>query len=203
MIIGLTGQKRSGKNTAAIYIQKHFDAQYEVIEHSFAGKLKQSAVAAITGKIMSEEHAIKWCEEMKEHFVFDVIGRGIGVDRFTGREYLQWYGTEGHRKIFGQDFWTNIVLDKIPAWNQPSEWESKLHIITDVRFSDEVRAIKAKGGKIARICRPGIGELKDSHISEQGVPDELIDIEIWNDGSLEELEFRVIDATKELIKWQR
>lgn len=212
MIIGLCGFKRSGKNTAAKYIESNFGDKYKVVEHSFAGKLKQSALAAITGEIWPEEDAIKACESIKERITIKFEASGEPNAEFadvlknfslTGREYLQWYGTEAHRKIFGQDFWTKIILDKIPNPITPTgnahEWDTRLDIITDVRFPDEAKDIKARKGKIVRINSPRVEET-DSHASEQGIPKELVDVEIWNGGSLEQFAYRVVDGMGEVFR---
>lgn len=210
LIIGLCGYKRSGKNTAAKYIASNFEDKYKVVEHSFAGKLKQSALAAITGEIWPEEDAIKACESIKERITIKFEASGKPNAEFadvlksfslTGREYLQWYGTEAHRKIFGQDFWTDIILNYI--YNERNEnraeWNEFLDIITDVRFPDEIKAIKYMGGKVMRINRPGI-MFYDPHDSEAELPTELIDVEIYNDGSLEEFAYRVVDGMGEVLR---
>lgn len=203
MIIGLTGVKRSGKNTVAKFIHDNFFESYFIYEHSFAGKLKQSAVAALLGEVWPEKDAIEWCDFFKAtgkiSLTYTNKGNLMELKSLTGREFLQWYGTEAHREIFGQDFWTDIVLNKIYERKDGTVWEENLDIITDVRFSDEVKAIKYMGGKIIRINRPNL-EQNDFHSSEQRIPDELIDFELWNDGSLRQLNYRTVDVTKEVIR---
>lgn len=208
MIIGLTGAKRSGKNTVAKFIRDNFFGDYTVYEHSFAAKLKQSAVAALIGTVVSEEDAIEACDMLKENSEIVIkmpldIGSNVAPmttwQKLSGRQYLQWYGTEAHRRIFGEDFWTDIVLNEIYDRKDGTVWEENLDVITDVRFPDEAKAIKYMGGKIVKVTRPGL-EQNDAHVSEQGIPDELIDFEIWNDGSLDQLKYKTIDATREVIR---
>jgi hypothetical protein len=70
-------------------------------------------------------------------------------------------------------------------------------VIPDVRFRNEVKGIKAAGGKVIRVVRPGSG-LKGSagqHQSETEqleIPDELFDFVIFNVGTLEALEQAVL-----------
>lgn len=207
MIIGLTGVARSGKNTVASFINNNFSESYYCYEHSFAGKLKQSAIAALIGSVVSEEDAILACDLLKEDseiiikMPMDIGGSSpmVNWQKLTGRQYLQWYGTEAHRHIFGEDFWTDIVLDEISNRKDGSVWEENLDVITDVRFPDEAKSIQYMYGKIVRVNRPGLGQ-NDAHVSEQGIPDELVDFEIWNDGSLDQLKYRTIDATREVIR---
>jgi hypothetical protein len=64
-------------------------------------------------------------------------------------------------------------------------------VIPDVRFPNELEAIKKAGGKIWRIIRPGAGLTGSAraHVSETALDDSDFDAsEIWNTGTLEELE---------------
>jgi hypothetical protein len=197
MIIGLAGAKESGKNTAAQFIAEQFAENYEVIEHSFAAKLKQSAMAALTGQVLSVEDAVIACDELKtdSEFAGKVFDPDEGEDwviaeyQFTGREFLQWYGTEAHREIFGQDFWVGQVMDNIPnpvtETGTLEEWNNRIDLITDVRFPNEAEAV-GSGGKVFRINRKAV-ESNDGHASEKPLPDELVWAEIDNNGSLEDL----------------
>ena len=51
-------------------------------------------------------------------------------------------------------------------------------VIDDVRFPNEAEMIRARGGKIWRLSRKGFEPSGDSHVSEAGLPDELIDGEV-------------------------
>jgi hypothetical protein len=124
----------------------------------------------------------------------------VPVTNITGRQYLQNLGTEA-RKVFGPDFWVDQVLPQpsyIGRSHHPNtgkvEWGVKhLHgddvdvlVITDLRFENEAQRIKALGGTIWEVLRPGTAS--DGHASEQKLPSDLIDREIINDGTLEDLE---------------
>lgn len=74
----------------------------------------------------------------------------------TGREFMQYFGTEICRKIYPA-IWTDRTIKDIKAE------ESRLAIISDVRFENEAEAIKGVGGKVIRLTR-SIGE--DFHPSE-------------------------------------
>jgi hypothetical protein len=65
-------------------------------------------------------------------------------------------------------------------------------VIPDVRFKNEIAAIKAAGGKVIRIVRPGagLGGAAGIHVSEMeqaSIPDSEFDHVIQNTGTLEEL----------------
>jgi len=64
--------------------------------------------------------------------------------------------------------------------------------IPDVRFKNEVEGVRAAGGKVIRIRRPGAGlsgaaALHPSETEQASIPDEAFDIVVENNGTLEEL----------------
>lgn len=75
----------------------------------------------------------------------------------TGRDFIQYFGTDICRKIFSE-VWTNRTIKDIQVE------ESKLAIISDARFVNEVEAIKSAGGKVIRLTRNVAGT--DAHESE-------------------------------------
>lgn len=64
----------------------------------------------------------------------------------TNREFLEQFGTKVVRKI-RTDAWVAATINKINYEN------SQLAIIPDVRFPNEVEAIKASGGIVIRLAR--------------------------------------------------
>ena len=74
----------------------------------------------------------------------------------TAREFMQFFGTDIMRKIH-QDVWANACINKI------TKEGSKLSVVADVRFPNEVEAINKAGGKVLRLERD-IHE--DNHDSE-------------------------------------
>ena len=79
----------------------------------------------------------------------------------TGREFIQYFGTELCRKIY-PNIWTDRTMKDIQAE------DSNLAIISDARFANEVEAVQAAGGKVIRLTR-SIGE--DHHESELALDD--------------------------------
>jgi hypothetical protein len=100
------------------------------------------------------------------------------------REFLQRYGTEAHREIFGEDVWVDMLCRQIH--------QQKKYVITDCRFPNECRAIKDKGGSIVVIERPGT-DVEDAHASEADIPPDLVDAVIVNDGTKSDL-YRALSA---------
>jgi hypothetical protein len=79
----------------------------------------------------------------------------------TPRHAMQTIGTEWGRKLIGDDLWIRAwraAVDRLPAGTPV--------VVDDCRFPNEAEAIKAAGGIIVRIERPGAGTAS-VHESEQ------------------------------------
>ena len=83
----------------------------------------------------------------------------------TARELLQYFGTDIMRTMH-ENVWVNQTINTI------SQEQTELAIIADVRFPNEVEAIKEAGGKVVRLTR---GRKKDSHPSELALDKENYD----------------------------
>jgi len=101
------------------------------------------------------------------------------------RRLLQVFGTEVGRQLFGESVWTDMAMRKIGPTGQ--------YVITDVRFPDEVHAIRVRGGSLIKIIRPGYIPV-NKHVSDAGLPSNLFDGVIFNDGTLEDLRAQVVAA---------
>jgi len=64
----------------------------------------------------------------------------------THREFLEHFGTKIIRHIYN-DAWSNYTLNKV------QQEQSEIAIIPDVRFSNEIDAIKSAGGIVIRLQR--------------------------------------------------
>ena len=74
----------------------------------------------------------------------------------TARQVMEFIGTDIFRKI-DTNVWVNATIKKI------NKDKSKLAIITDCRFPNEIQAIKNNGGKILRLTR---NPFNSDHLSE-------------------------------------
>ncbi len=165
--IGLTGKKGSGKDTVFLLMKEMYP---EVQQVSFSRIMKLS-VSKLLGISLED------IEEWKRN---DDIGIQI-VDAHRGgldspmpfRQFLQRYGTESHRDIFGSNFWVDAVINEMY-----SVMESGLvPVFTDVRFPNEADFISDHSGTIFNIV--GLDEDdEDSHDSELGLGEKYQDIPI-------------------------
>lgn len=217
ILIGLHGRRGSGKDATFEGIHNWSSVRgVRAARRGFADSLKLSFARLFLPDCGLDE-AVNWCNILKDtaysQSKLSIRWGNHSEDGTTtfiehivnGRQALQRYGTEGHRDVFGEDFWVDALLpeplhrDEIePRWARnfigPMDFggdSPEICVVTDVRFDNEADRIHQLGGKIWHIVRPvengGIGDKVDSHASELRLPDEKIDEEIYNDGGIEAL----------------
>lgn len=140
MIIGVCGFIGSGKDTAADYLVNFHGFRRE----SFASSLKD-AVASVFGwdRQMLEGRTTEsraW-REKSDAWWSSRLNRDI-----TPRWILQHWGTEVIRDGFHDDMWIASLENKIRTSRDNI-------VITDCRFPNEIKAIRAQGGKIIWVKR--------------------------------------------------
>ena len=178
MIIGLTGKKNSGKDTAAKYLVENYG--YE--RKAFADSLKKSVAALfeIPFEKVDEYKDDKGGTLPRVEVVVDVasptrdedgnmadFGHGTYQYSMSWREFLQRYGTESHREIFGYDFWVDQVLPYPHRDTESYSLSKEKLVISDVRFDNEALRVREYGGWVVEIVRPSLADVIDTHASEQ------------------------------------
>lgn len=120
----------------------------------------------------------------------EIQQRKLPLIKLTPRLLLQLLGTDCGRDIIHPNIWVNALMadykvykdEELPNW-----------IITDVRFPNEAKAIKDKGGILIRIerdyvLRGGPEDPKNQHPSETALDNyQDWDYVIQNDGTIEDL----------------
>lgn len=198
MIIGISGKKQSGKNTVGKILQIllennnisneevknklnsenscEYKYKYELI--AFADKLKQIASVLLDCSVSAFES-----EKFKNSSLPSNISTNKNVK--TYRQFLQYVGTELFGKL-NPNFWVNLLLDKVKPENN--------YIITDVRFKNEVKAIKNLNGFIIRVISKSYKN--DEHISEHDL-DTYVDFD-WYIYNVEDIDY-LISQLKNMI----
>lgn len=199
MIIGLNGHAESGKDLTyklLVRIGEESGAAlkgFGVVRRAFADPLKVSAARALGFK-GNAQGCLDFCNELKTNCVIkveDLSREGAYKTVLTGREYLQLYGTEAHREVFSDSFWVDQTLPL--GWNPTKE----LVAITDVRFANEAERVLENKGAVWEIVRPGHGGIAEKgHSSETGLPRDLVHRTIINDGTIDELREKIVEAIK-------
>ena len=193
MLIALTGKKGAGKDTAGAFLVRELGFQ----RLSFADALKQSAAACFGGVIIKDD----WDQWKNDPEVKVVIEDGRSPSRHiaevTVRQFLQFYGTEAHRDIWGPDFWVDTLFKDFTPEDFALHAQPH-YVITDCRFESETEAVLKNGGIVVNIVRPETDDHSDTHRSETSVPEEMIDYEIYNDSDITTLERRVFELVNEI-----
>lgn len=166
-IFGFTGAARSGKDTAAAFLQ----ARLGGYRYAFADPLRAMLLAGF-GIDMNE---LYW-QERKEEVI-----PAFGV---SPRQMMQTLGTEWGRKQVNTDVW--LLLAKNQLFSRGPGM-----IVTDVRFENEAAWVRKMGGVVIHVKRDEAPKVA-AHESEQGVQvAELSDRILMNDGSLEDLQLQI------------
>jgi len=194
MIIGVCGFIGSGKDTIADYLVGFHGYRRD----SFAGTLKD-AVAAVFGwdrELLEGRtpEARAWREQVDAWWA-----KRLNMPNLTPRWVLQYWGTEVCRRAFHDDIWIAALEARLSR-------RSDNTVISDVRFPNEIASIRNAGGRIVWVRRGNLPEwydlaldsnrgtfnhmktaYPDVHVSETAWVGTDFDIEIDNNGSIEEL----------------
>lgn len=195
MLIGLTGKKQSGKDTAA-----NFLVERGWVKIGFADPLRECLAAM--NPILDITRS---CVTGKPHYTRyrDAVGV-LGYDKAKSsypevRRLLQVFGTEVGRDIIGKYLgnpWLQIADIRI----QQALIEDKHVVISDVRFPDEAELIHRLGGKVVRVYRDVTYHNEDSHRSESGISDSLVDHTVINNDALGHLRQYILRLADGLLR---
>lgn len=182
MIVGLTGLKGSGKDTVGAYLVK--DHQFERL--AFADPLKKSVAALLDipysqiDRMKNNPHAVLTLAVKQSVYVSGAPTANMVSEQknITMRQFLQRYGTEAHRELFGTDFWIDLTL---PVQGY---YPGRAIVVTDVRFDNEAARVRQLGGVVWAVERDGLPS-GDTHASE--IIDFPIDYVVKNNGTFDEL----------------
>ena len=200
-VIGITGLKRHGKGEVGEAIKRLVPGSVAV---GFADKLKISMMRSL-GFERPEAELIALADSLKVTSRIAVeyhepneidLPEFPRMHELSGRQLLQWFGTEGGRKTFGEDFWIDQTLPRDSMKLLDLYGTPPIIAVTDVRFNNEAERIKSfTGGVMWKVVRTGTRtERIDIHASEAGVDPALIDATIINDSDLDTLGWRVEQA---------
>lgn len=161
-IIALVGLIGSGKDTVADYLQNihHFRRE------SFASTLKD-AVSVVFGwdRDLLEgrtQYSREWRETVDEWW-----SDRLKITDLTPRWVLQYWGTEVLRGGFHDDIWVASLENKLRSAKDNI-------VITDCRFVNEISAIQAQGGIVARVRRGEDPEWFSAAKTLSGISDPMI-----------------------------
>jgi hypothetical protein len=172
-IIGITGRKRSGKDTIGHYlVDKH-----NYIRVGFADALKESCKVLFG---LSDDQLYgtdKQKEEIDEYW------------GYSARQILQKIGTDLYRENIStvlpkisNDIWIRVLERKIMNYHKQG---FNKFVITDVRFPNELEFVKKLNGRIWKVNRDL--ENIDNHPSEAFIDGFNNLLEIENNKTIDDL----------------
>ena len=164
-LIGFAGRARSGKDTVANFIV----AAIGGYRYSLADPIR--AMLAPLGVDMSDPY---WQARKEESIP------ALGV---SPRRMMQTLGTEWGRQLINPDLWLIMAHQRL-LQSGPGM------VISDVRFDNEAAWIRKHGGWIIHVIRPDTKAV-EAHESENGIEVLAEDVQLFNSGTLEELQFSV------------
>lgn len=170
MLLGLTGKKEVGKDTTFQRIKALYYGRCEIERVAFGDAMKRSAAAALG---VTVEDLERWKNDPQVKL--EVVGFGgqwLLPKRLTARQYLQNYGYEAHRQIFGKDFWENLVKPNI------MNHSGKLVVVTDIRVDSEAKLVREHGGFVTEVVGSNLSF--DTHATEIPISRNLVDYVIRN-----------------------
>ena len=141
MIIAICGLIGSGKDTIADYLQNIHQFRRE----SFAHTLKDAVAAVFGWDRELLEGRTRESREWRETVDTWWAAR-LDMPTLTPRWVLQYWGTEVARKGFHDDLWIASLENKLRNTHDDI-------VISDCRFPNEIKAVKAAGGVVIRVTR--------------------------------------------------
>lgn len=180
MLIGITGQKRNGKDTIA----DHLCWEHGYTRFGLADPMRRFAMDLFG---WSDD----WIENHKEE-----IDPEYGI---SYRQFMTWFGTEGLQFNLPETFpeFDKVTGRKVHVRRLTRE-ATKKTVVSDIRFPHEEEEIHRLGGVIIRVIRPGF-ENDDDHGSESEALNIKADYEVINDGSISDLNDE-IDFIMDMIR---
>lgn len=203
-IIAISGKKRHGKDTLANFMWDLCPLPYKVAQENFADPLKREASEAFGIPIE------QFYDDTLERWWLKWLLIGLLWPKLCGparkerwRKLLQFYGTEYRRNNFGQNYWVDKYKERVAELKAEGV---DILFTADMRFPNELAAIKELGGKTVRVWRSAAAfHTGDPHPSETALDEVPVgdwDFWVFNDSSKADLydeAFGVLDAVMNAI----
>ena len=168
MLIAICGHKFSGKSTVARLL--HNATGYRVV--SFADKLKDiTCILSGCTREQLEDYDFKENVLVPDYLQPYCLNAKIP----TFRAFLQHFGSEVMRGV-NDNIWIDCTLSNC----------GEDCIVSDCRFPNEAKAVKARGGIVIKVVRDDV-KSSDLHQSETQIDEIDADYVLWNDTTLENL----------------
>lgn len=173
MIIGISGKKRSGKDSFYSIIKKLLDGKHTVKRYAFADKVKEYAV---------------------NHFGIPL--KDVKLEE--NRKLLQSIG-QLFREEVSKDYWVTQVFSEIHKSRLKNPGE--ISVITDIRYVNEAEhVLNLDNSILIRVINKNSATF-DSHQSENDLDYFNFDFTISNNGTIEDYEKEVQAWVRKNLPW--
>jgi hypothetical protein len=212
-LIGLSGKKRSGKDTSGKFLseitgsrtyalaypikaicsemfgltQEDLDGETKEMVQTFKIKDWRENILYFSNKHFPEYRSPFSDDELCDLFYKTVLYPCLVSENEKSQTAIVKLSPRKIMQYFGTEFGRKMDGDlwiKL-AHREFEAWGSL--IVTDVRFDNEAQWIRDNNGVVVKVVNDRISSNSDSHVSERGVNREFISYTIENNGSLEEL----------------
>lgn len=176
ILIGLHGKARTGKDTLANYLIK----KHNLLRYGPSVRVKD------TTAVMFDFPRWYLDDDTMKEMYDDFWG-------MTYREMAQKVGKESSRDVFGDDIWMRHVEQLMLTLKKGKDANiSGAHngiILADIRYANEAVWVKNHGGTVFFIVRDNAPKISgvEGHAGEAGLPLDLADCIIYNDGTIEDM----------------
>lgn len=166
-VIGVAGKARSGKDTVTEFIL----AAIGGYQYSFVEPIRRMLNAGFG----IDMHDPYW-QKHKEDPI-PILGK-------SPRQLMQTLGTEWGRELVHENVWLILAM-------QTLQKRGPGMVISDIRFENEAAWVRSVGGSVLHLERPNAQQV-NPHASEAGIIRHHDDLVIVNNGTLEELQAKVM-----------
>ena len=163
LVSDLFGEKVSGSDWIPI-TEEYVDIS-QLLEsfrpckiYAFADVLKEFAVDVL-GLEYNQVYGTNEEKNSPTHLLWENMPTGNNKGPMTGREILQYFGSDICRKMY-ENIWFDACIRRIRKDNP------ELALISDVRFPNEIKGVQNEGGVVFGLPRDIVNG-KDTHSSEQ------------------------------------
>ena len=161
IVIAVAGRKHAGKTTVADMIIRAAEADgFAVMQRGCSELVAREVSQHIAHKVgINTEQAYRLL---------------LGVGKEAYRPLLQWWGGEYRRGQCGDDYWLSRMADEIDrfaAAEAHAAGRPALFIMAGIRYRNEADWVRAQGGYVLRVERPGLPHYDDNHSTERDLDD--------------------------------
>ena len=189
ILLGIAGSKGSGKDTLARSLLQWWLNPDSLIKdgniYHMADPMKDLSInffglshASVYGTQQQKESPINYAWGDMPTYDLMVEPKPPSDRRMTGREFLQYFGTEICRTM-NPMVHINATMKKIFHDEERSIAIDYLAVVADLRFPNECDIIRKHGGKVILLTK-GDAANTDSHASENSLDNYLFDAIIDN-----------------------